>query len=319
MPDPRSDTIIRRPEPGDAAAVADLLNALGRELYGSVDVAEVEVARWWNDPKVEAWVAARDGQILSYADLGVHNEGTRLWIDLRRGAGGEEKLLATAEARARDVAKPDSVLRTVAAAPDDVTRGIFERSGYRPIRHSFHMSIDVTGELPAPDWPAGIAVRPHVPGEDDELVYEADQEAFEDHWEHMRTPYDEWRFYSVERHDFDPSLWFLADDGGEIAGLSLCAPHFSGEPGVGRVATLAVRRPWRRRGLGLALLHHSFRELKARGFDEVRLEVDGENLTGAVRLYERAGMHVSRRYDTFEKPIDRGTGTGEPPQSGASH
>ena len=307
VPDPRSNTKIRRPEPGDAAAVADVLNALGRELYGGADVTELEVARWWNDPKVEAWVAVEDGRILSYADLGVHHEGKKLWIDLRRGAGGEEELLETAESRARELAQPGSVLRTVAAAPDAVTRGIVERHGYRPIRHSFHMSIDVTGDLPAPAWPDGITIRTHVMGEDDERVYEADQEAFEDHWDHMRTPYDEWRFYSLERHDFDPSLWFLAVEGSELAGISLCAKHFAGDPGVGRVATLAVRRPWRRRGLGLALLHHSFRELKQRGFDEVRLEVDGENLTGAVRLYERAGMQVSRRYDTFEKPIDGAT------------
>ena len=305
MPDPRSDIRVRRPQPGDAAAVAEVLNALGRELYGGADVTEVEVSRWWDDPKVEAWVAVEDGRILSYADLGVHNEGTRLWIDLRRGAGGEEELLATAEARARELAKPDSVLRTVAAAPDAVARAIFERNRYRPIRHSFHMSIDVIADLPTPAWPDGITVRTHVPGDDDERVYEADQEAFEDHWEHVRTPYDEWRFYSLGRHDFDPSLWFLAEEAGEIAGISLCAKHFAGDPGVGRVATLAVRRPWRRRGVGLALLHHSFRELKRRGFDEVRLEVDGENLTGAVRLYERAGMRVSRRYDIFEKSLGR--------------
>ncbi len=298
---------IRRPEKRDAAAVATVLNALGRELYGGADATELEVARWWDDPKVEAWVAVEGDRILSYADLGVHNDGTRLWIDLRRGAGGEEDLLTAAEARARELARTGSVLRTVAAAPDAVARGIFERNGYRPIRHSFHMSIDVTGALPAPEWPDGITVRSHVPGADDERVYEADQEAFEDHWEHVRMPYDEWRFHSLGRHDFDPSLWFLAEEGGEIAGISLCAAHFSGEPGVGRVATLAVRPPWRRRGLGLALLHHSFRELKRRGYREVRLEVDGENLTGAVRLYERAGMHVSRRYDIFEKPVDGGT------------
>ena len=71
---------------------------------------------------------------------------------------------------------------------------------------------------------------------------------------------------------------------------------------MGWVDTLAVRRPWRRRGLGLALLLHSFRELRARGRERVGLGVDGENTTGAVRLYERAGMHVARRSDTYERP-----------------
>ena len=70
---------------------------------------------------------------------------------------------------------------------------------------------------------------------------------------------------------------------------------------AGWVQGLAVRRPWRRRGLGLALLLHSFRELRARGREHVGLGVDGENTTGAVRLYERAGMHVARRSDTYNK------------------
>ena len=35
-------------------------------------------------------------------------------------------------------------------------------------------------------------------------------------------------------------------------------------------------------------------------FWTAELGVDGENTTGAVRLYERAGMHVTRRYDTWE-------------------
>ena len=294
---------VRTVAADDADAVAAVLNALGRELYGGADATASEVARWWDDPKVEAWVAVDRGRIVSYADLGVHHEGKQLWIDLRRGGGGEEDLLTTAETRAAELAAPGAVLRTVAAAPDAFARELYERRGYRPIRHSFHMSIDVTGDLPVPVWPNGVRVRAHVPGEDDERVYEADQEAFEDHWDHVRTPYAEWRFYTVDRDDFDASLWFLAEDGREAAGISLCAPHFSGEAGVGRVGTLAVRRPWRRRGLGLALLHHSFRALQERGYREVRLEVDGENLTGAVRLYERAGMRVARRYDTFEKPV----------------
>jgi ribosomal protein S18 acetylase RimI-like enzyme len=39
------------------------------------------------------------------------------------------------------------------------------------------------------------------------------------------------------------------------------------------------------------------------GFREVRLEVDAASPTGAVRLYERAGMHVIRTHLTYEKPL----------------
>ena len=60
---------------------------------------------------------------------------------------------------------------------------------------------------------------------------------------------------------------------------------------------------WRKRGLGLALLLQAFNEFYQRGDRTVGLGVDAQSLTGATRLYEKAGMHVTRRYDTYEKVI----------------
>ena len=74
----------------------------------------------------------------------------------------------------------------------------------------------------------------------------------------------------------------------------------------GWVDTLGVRRPWRRKGLGMALLQHSFGEFYRRGKYKVGLDVDSQNLTGATRLYERAGMHVARTYISYEKELRAG-------------
>lgn len=70
--------------------------------------------------------------------------------------------------------------------------------------------------------------------------------------------------------------------------------------------TFTVRRAWRRRGIALALLRHSFAALYQAGKRKVSLEVDAENHTGATRLYEKAGMHVDRRQETFEKELRPG-------------
>jgi mycothiol synthase len=78
------------------------------------------------------------------------------------------------------------------------------------------------------------------------------------------------------------------------------------DPDLGYVNTLGVVRPWRRRGIGLALLHHAFGELGGRGKKRVGLGVDGSSLTGAVRLYEQAGMHVERRRILYEKELRPG-------------
>jgi ribosomal protein S18 acetylase RimI-like enzyme len=61
-----------------------------------------------------------------------------------------------------------------------------------------------------------------------------------------------------------------------------------------------VRPPWRRRGLGRALLLSSFEEFRRRGSSRVGLGVDTENATGAVRMYEEAGMRAVRRNDSYE-------------------
>jgi len=67
-----------------------------------------------------------------------------------------------------------------------------------------------------------------------------------------------------------------------------------------------VLRPWRRRGLALALLHHTFGEFYRRGKRRVGLGVDADSLTGALRLYEKAGMHPIRQYASFEKELRPG-------------
>src|SRR5215468_1533170 len=73
--------------------------------------------------------------------------------------------------------------------------------------------------------------------------------------------------------------------------------------GAGVVGALGVRKPWRRRGIAQALLHHAFGEFYRRGKRRVALGVDAENPTGATRLYERAGMHVAFEAVTYGKEL----------------
>jgi len=113
-------------------------------------------------------------------------------------------------------------------------------------------------------------------------------------------PYESWSHWMVDDSVFDPTLWFVAEKGDDLAGILIGrAPE--NEPGVGWVRILGVVPEHRRRGLGQALLRHSFREFADRGFDAVGLGVDAESPTGAVRVYERAGMHVERTNLIYEK------------------
>jgi ribosomal protein S18 acetylase RimI-like enzyme len=163
------------------------------------------------------------------------------------------------------------------------------------------MEIDLASPLAEPLFPADVAVRPFRPSEA-RVVFEASDEAFRDTWDHVPGDFDEWKHWMIERDDFDPSLWWIVWAHDEIAGLCLCRPH-EAQTDMGWVSTLAVRRPWRRRGIARALLLSSFHEFRRRGFARVGLGVDADSLTGAHLLYESAGMHEVRRFDLYQKVL----------------
>ena len=187
---------------------------------------------------------------------------------------------------------------------------LFEDFGYHYIRSFYRMLIEMDAPPPVPLWPEELTIRTYHPETDVEAVFRADQDIFRDHFGFIEEPYEEglarFKHFMTGRKDFDPTLWWLAMDGKEIAGICLCRPQAHEDPETGYVSTLGVRRPWRKRGLGLAFLQHAFGEFYRRGKRKASLGVDAENLTGALRLYEKAGMHVHMQVDTFEKEIRPG-------------
>jgi mycothiol synthase len=301
---------LRSPTLDDAAAIAAAMNELGASLHGGVEVGETEVRLWMEapdfDPEHDALVAeADDGSIAVYGDLSdPSGQGRVIWLDvsIRPGApepaGGE--LLDALEHRAAALLAPTGRLKAYVHERDAVLGGLLAARGYGVVRHSFRMEADLSSEPVAPAWPDGITVRTFRPGDDDRRVYEVQEETFADQYDHEPLSYEEWRHWSFG-DTFDPELWFLAEDGDELAGILLGRSSRSGDETLGWVSVLGVRRPWRRRGLGRALLLHTFRELRARGKPRAGLGVDGSNPTGAVRLYEQAGMRVVRSYDHWER------------------
>jgi mycothiol synthase len=190
------------------------------------------------------------------------------------------------------------------------SKKLFEASGYRHIRSSYHMLINMDAPVPEPEFPEGITLRTFNPETDAEAVYRADTEAFRDHFGFVEVPFEEgfkrFKHFMIEHEEFDPTLWYLAMDGDEIAGFNLCRPRSYDDQEMGWVGELGVLRPWRKHGIGLALLRHSFNEFYRRGKRKVGLGVDAQNLTGALRLYESAGMHVQQAFDQYEKELRPG-------------
>jgi mycothiol synthase len=296
---------LRSPRLDELAALTDLINRDSDELYGEREES-VESMRMWLtgpklDPETDIRVAVVDGEFGGYVDVDPEPEPI-YWVDLRVPLSESDDvrvaLLDWVEARARE--RGGELLRVHAASTDEPIKRLLEVRGLRVIRHFYRMRIELVGEPGEPLWPAGMTLRTATPG-DAETVYEAHQESFEDHWEHTRMPFDEWQHWLM-REGFDPTLWFVLEDAGEIAAVELCREH-EGERRLGWVGVLGVRKRWRRQGLGRALLLHAFHEFRRRGFHAAALGVDAESLTGANRLYESAGMRVVRQSDVYEKAL----------------
>jgi ribosomal protein S18 acetylase RimI-like enzyme len=129
------------------------------------------------------------------------------------------------------------------------------------------------------------------------------QAAFADTNDFRPTPYDEWTGWALDPKRFDRDFWFVALAGDEPVAVGVCEPQRIGGPGLGWVESLAVRRAWRGRGLGRALLMQVFRAFHARRRTATGLSVDAENPTGALRLYESVGVRAVQTRVIYEKPL----------------
>jgi mycothiol synthase len=295
---------LRPPRREEAAGVASLVSS------GWVDeISEAEIRRAWSAPDFDSERDARlaDGAegALAYADLeDLGGDHEKFWLFLVQRESGDraaEALAAWGEKRARELAK-EGAGRILSGGwtADTGVSATLRRRGWVLVRHSYRMVIDLEPAPPAPVWPDGVSVRRFRPG-DEQRVYEVHQETFVDSWEHVRMGYDVWEHWYLSSDRFDPDLWFVAE-ANEVAAIALCSEHET-EAGVGWVSILGVRRPWRRRGLGRALLLHAFSVFRDRGFTRATLGVDASSLTGANRLYEQVGMRVAARFDTYEKRL----------------
>lgn len=305
---------MRPPSLDDAAAIATVINTCDLEVGGPPESSEDRVRFHWETPGVDLAADHRvvtdaAGHVVAYAEFDAWKPWTLLAFDGyvlpdHRGLGIGSAILAwgvqRAEAEAeRAPAGHRVVLRHFLWADALRDRDFLEANGWQVCRWFYNMLIELDGPVPEPARIDGIAIRPMRPGEE-RAVWAADDEAFRDHWGYASEPYDEWLHRHLGKPEFDPALLFLAMDGEEIAGYSLNYASKPDDPRKGWVQILGVRRPWRRRGIALALLLASFRALKQRGCERVGLGVDAESPTGAVALYEKAGMRVEREAVALE-------------------
>lgn len=313
---------IRRP--GDIGPVVALAN-----LAAEVDrIEEHETPEEWanflehdarRDPDRDILLAEVDGTLVGFTiggweldNDGGHNYG--VWGAVhpgwrRRGMGGA--LLRWTEARQRQVAAahgPEVVkrLESWSFIQDQARSALLEANGYAPVRYWFQMDRPSLEDLPDVRFPDGVEVRP-VREEDLRQIFEVEVEAFSDHFGGIDdTPEAFARMVNDPRRD--NALWVVAWHGDEIVGQSLNRINRAENEALGLrrgwVNAVGVRRAWRRKGIGRALVAESLRVLRDGGAATARLGVDAENPHGALGLYERLGFSVVQQGRIYRKPLN---------------
>ncbi len=321
-----AEFIVRPAEMSDIETAVALFNAAslaqtGREEFAVADIrAEWELENFHLDTATRV-VVSPAGDLVGYVEVwDTRATPVSPWVWGRvhpqfEGLGIGTCLLAWAEVRCGEVlprvpAEALVTMRCGTLSTHEPSKALLTGYGMEPTRSFYTMKIDLAAEPVTAVFPANIRVI-SLPNRDDlRAVMNATTDAFRDHWGFIASPEEDelhhWQQWVSSDHLFDPSLWFLAMDGNEIAGVSLCRTSSHENPDMGWVNSLGVRRPWRRNGLALALLQHSFGELYRRGRRSVGLGVDADSLTGATRLYEKAGMHVARQFINYEKVLRPG-------------
>ncbi len=306
---------IRPATRGDGPEIVDLLNACDVAEVGEPDSTLEDLENDWAmdgfDLGSDAWVAeGAGGALVGYAYAGDQLRTGELEADLWAHPDHHEpelggRLLGLAERRAARLAVergyPQPSLDVFCVTANRAKRDLLRKRGYDLKRTVFRMTVDLADgvrELPVPE---GLEIRAFRLEADERTMYETMNEAFEDHFQQSREPFDAWRARLLGHVDFEAGLWWLAWDGDEAAGALIAYDHGD----LGWVKGLGVRRPWRRRGLGGALLAHAFAAFARRGRLRVDLGVDAAGTTAPQRVYERAGMTATSAYELYVKRLAR--------------
>jgi len=231
----------------------------------------------------------------------------------RRGLG--RHLLERAYQRAEEVLPelevPTVHFHTQTRDVEEDRKALYEAFGMRPVRYGVNLARSLNGNLLPVVMPEGYRLRTFDLERDAETVWRVDNTAFRDHWGHAEgklEDYLHWFSMPHVRHE----LWFLAEEEatGEVVGLGLniIDPDWIAQTGrqEGYLDTLAVLREHRRRGLGTALIRQSLHALRDAGMEAVHLHADSENLTGAMRLYERNGYQVRKTSVAYRRTMRTG-------------
>ncbi len=299
----------RRATPDDVDRVAELTAAVDAAAGGEPTYRRDEILIDWNRPgfdfEQDTWLFEYQGRVAGYGHLSPRGDSDLVLMawshPLHDQWALSFSLMSAMEPRARTIAAASRYKRGIAIAFEQEAglRAAIEAEGFVPDAWFVEMEMTLGGvEIPGPLLPDEVELREFQIGEV-RSFYDALVESFEEHWGAGFPPFEEWWRDTQGLENYDPSLSLVAIEGDRIIGVlfSHLADH------VGEVHDIGVLKRHRGRGIGEALMLADLRTLRDRGAEKVRLWVDTDNVTKAIRLYEKVGMHVTRRMHFYAKDL----------------
>jgi mycothiol synthase len=305
---PPAGFVVRPATEDDIDDMARLVQAVDQHDDGVVEPIRTHLEDEWANPLFDA----ADDTVLACADDGTlaavafcwgiePTASVEAWINVHpayRGHGLGTWLVRWAELRTRRYLASGTRTLLRPSVSSDAGRAFLESLGFRHVRTFWHMSRVLDGTEVAGTPPDGVTIRPYREG-DGPALHRVLESAFEDHFGFEPMAYDAWEAGNLRAPSTELSLIFLAERAGEPV-AALIAGFVEDESWV---FELGVQREHRGLGIGRALLRRVFAELVAKGRTSVKLSVDGENESGATRLYEREGMKRGRSWQVYEKRV----------------
>jgi ribosomal protein S18 acetylase RimI-like enzyme len=324
LPAVLGDGVTARPYrgPSDHPAMAHLIDECNRadgvEEFVTADDLDVNYRNLTNsDPATDMLMLEADGSLAGY---------TRTWW--WQVAGGERKYGVFAHARPdlRDRLLPvlidwcESRAAAIAAGHDVRPKlleawadqkaqaslcRLLEERGYRAVTYGAMMVRPTLDGIPTAPLPPPLEIRPVEEGHL-RAIFEADVEAFRDHWGFAEPGEEDWRRFLEFPHR-DERLWQVAWEGDRVVGQVRTYINEEENRALGLrrgwTENISTARDWRGRGVARALICASLRQLRDLGMQEAALGVHTENPTGAFHLYESLGYEVRVMATTYQKAL----------------
>ncbi len=294
---------VRPASDRDASAVAALLDRCTTEYFGRTTSIEDARSRLQLG---DAAIAFAENEAAGFGHIWPDGDNElKLFIRVRpdyQGQGISTRLLAELLEKATPL-KATQVTGTTWAADLEGQR-FMKAAGFEPVRHFHLMSIDLTQWEP-PALSGAQELRPYREPDDDAAIFDAFRLSFADHWGDANPDPTAW--WRENRDDpssgYDPSLWSVAERDGRIVGFTIAREHSEGETRVGWISLIGVVPDARGIGLGEALLRGALTAIRDRGLPRASLNVDVDNRSGALRLYEKVGMTSSPAFTVWKRDL----------------